>query len=87
MFSIAYLVAAAASVALGGTPEGKPVEVSAPSKEKKICRRETATGSIMPRSVCRTKAEWNAITAQSQSDRDRLNDMERSKSLVDASRQ
>lgn len=29
-----------------------------PVKEKKICRAETATGSVMARRVCRTKAEW-----------------------------
>lgn len=32
-----------------------------PPKEKKICRTEVATGSIMPKRVCRTAAEWAAI--------------------------
>ena len=31
-----------------------------PPAEKKICRRSTPTGSNLPRSVCRTKAEWAA---------------------------
>lgn len=29
--------------------------------ENKICRMETGTGSVMPRRVCRTKAEWDAL--------------------------
>ena len=32
--------------------------------EKKICRREATTGSIMARPVCRTKAEWTQIDTQ-----------------------
>jgi hypothetical protein len=35
-----------------------------PPKEKKICRRETVTGSIVGfKSVCHTKAEWDSIDA------------------------
>ena len=30
-------------------------------KEKKICRRDVATGSIMPMRTCRTAEEWSAI--------------------------
>lgn len=36
----------------------------APKPEKKICRREVTTGSIMARPVCRTKAEWMQIDNQ-----------------------
>jgi hypothetical protein len=33
-----------------------------PVKERKICRAgELATGSIMPKRVCRTKEEWAAL--------------------------
>lgn len=35
-----------------------------PKPEKKICRREVTTGSIMARPVCRTKAEWMQIDNQ-----------------------
>ena len=36
-----------------------------PPKERKICRSEAPTGSIMVRRVCRTKAEWDAINERS----------------------
>ena len=32
-----------------------------PEKEKKICRREETTGSIMPTRICHTKDEWVQI--------------------------
>ncbi|KQN03872.1 hypothetical protein [Sphingomonas sp. Leaf25] len=35
----------------------------APPPEKKICRRDVATGTIMPRRTCRTRAEWAQIDA------------------------
>lgn len=45
-----------------------------PVKEKKICRRETTTGSIIgARSTCHTKSEWAAIdTANARSTDDML---------------
>ena len=33
-----------------------------PVKEKKICRTETDTGSIMPKRTCHTQAEWQALS-------------------------
>ncbi|WCT72094.1 hypothetical protein PQ455_10590 [Sphingomonas naphthae] len=52
-----------------------PAGAAAPApEEKKICRRnEGSTGSIMmQKKVCRTAAEWKAITeASAQSMRDR----------------
>ena len=36
------------------------------AKEKPICRREVATGSIMPKRTCHTKSEWVAIDQQNQ---------------------
>ena len=36
-----------------------------PAKEKKICKTDVGTGSIMPKRTCRTKAEWDALTEQS----------------------
>lgn len=83
LLSLAAAVAAASTAVHAKTesPEGEK-----PAAEKKICKRETATGSIMSRATCRTKAEWDAITAQSQADRDRANDAVRSRSLVGQSR-
>ncbi|HEX4695313.1 hypothetical protein [Sphingomonas sp.] len=35
-----------------------------PPKDKKICRREPVTGSIVPyKSVCHTRSEWVSIDA------------------------
>lgn len=35
-----------------------------PAKEKKICRRETVTGSIVPfKTTCHTQSEWASIDA------------------------
>src|SRR3546814_5180908 len=42
-----------------------------PDEEKIICKREVATGSIMSRRVCHTKAEWKAIAEQGKADIDR----------------
>jgi len=42
------------------------------AEERKICRAsEAATGSIMPKRICRTKAEWAAIQAANQAETDR----------------
>jgi hypothetical protein len=57
--SLAFAPAAAA-------PE--KAEAVKPAKEKKICRRGVATGSIMPKSTCRTQAEWSQVDKQSQDD-------------------
>ncbi|MEO5808520.1 MAG: hypothetical protein ABIR51_00310 [Sphingomicrobium sp.] len=58
----------APSIAADPTVEAASVPVAATAKEKvkKVCRRAIETGSIMPRSTCRTQAEWNAMTARSQ---------------------
>jgi hypothetical protein len=37
------------------------------AKEKKICRADVATGSIMPKRTCHTKAEWAVIDGQNSS--------------------
>ena len=45
-----------------------------PVKEKKVCRRETVTGSIVPfRSVCHTKTEWAAIDTANAMDQTIIN--------------
>ncbi|WP_242138371.1 MULTISPECIES: hypothetical protein [unclassified Sphingomonas] len=42
--------------------------------DKKICRSEEVTGSLFPKRVCRSKAEWATISAQRQVLTDRLRD-------------
>jgi Spy/CpxP family protein refolding chaperone len=46
-------------------------------KEKKICRQETDTGSIMPHSTCHTKAEWDQIEQVEQANADQYRDVRR----------
>ena len=49
-----------------------------PAKEKMVCRSEEATGSIMRKRTCHTKAEWAVIDkeneAASKNALDRRND-------------
>lgn len=55
------------------TPSTSPAPQQ-PVKEKKICRSETGTGSIMPKTVCRTKEQWQRLTAENRADAQRLRD-------------
>jgi len=32
-----------------------------PAKEKRVCRRQVGTGTIMPKSICRSAKDWAAI--------------------------
>lgn len=60
---------------------------SAPkAPEKKICRRVIATGSVMARTTCRTKAEWDALSARGRSDAERQINQERMRNNVQNSR-
>ncbi|TFI57855.1 hypothetical protein E2493_12745 [Sphingomonas parva] len=50
-------------------------ESAAPAKtkkEKKVCRRDVNTETIIPKSICRTRSEWTQIDAakQKQAQRD-----------------
>jgi predicted transglutaminase-like cysteine proteinase len=55
---------------------GSDRQASVPVKEKKICRRDIATGSIMAKSICHTRTEWDAMTAQSKSDLQKVRNIE-----------
>ncbi len=62
MFSVRCIVAALALLtapALADEPNP-----ATPTPEKKICRAELVTGSIMNRRTCRTKSEWAEIAAR-----------------------
>ena len=41
-------------------------------KERKVCREDIITGSHIPRTTCRTKAEWTKIDATNRAEVDRL---------------
>jgi hypothetical protein len=45
------------------SPTAMPGKAAKPVKEKRICRQQNVTGSIMSKSVCHTAAQWNAIDA------------------------
>jgi hypothetical protein len=75
------IVTAATALALAAPAAAQespnPTDTSAPAaKEKKICKRQIATGSIMSRPICHTKAEWAAISARNQADGDHLRDLQ-----------
>ena len=53
----------AASSALYAQATTAPA-TEAPVKEKKICRAQDVTGSIMKARICRTKEEWAQIDAE-----------------------
>jgi hypothetical protein len=54
--------------------------------QKKICHEDMQTGSIMPKRTCKTQAEWDALTAKSQSNLDDLRDQNRSRDMVGGNR-
>lgn len=73
-----YLVPALMSVTVAAIPASAQDDAGAaqpaaekPAKEKKVCKSDVGTGSIMPKRICRTKAEWDALTEQSRGNLDR----------------
>ena len=88
---------ACAALAAGGSaagaqtvPEATTVVVNGerPASDddnRRICRREVQTGSVMARRVCRTRSEWNRAAARAQTDLDRLRQQDRSRTMVEQS--
>jgi hypothetical protein len=54
--------------------------------QKKVCHEDIQTGSIMPKRTCKTQAEWDALTAKSQSNADDLRDQMKSRDMVGGNR-
>jgi len=76
---VAGLTAVGASPALAEGTEGaaQAEQTSADAaKSRRVCRMITPTGSRLALRSCRTKAEWDALTLQSQrgADEQRRND-------------
>jgi hypothetical protein len=46
-----------------------------PAKQRRVCRNETATGSVMPKRVCRTVEQIEADERNAEEYRDRQNRM------------
>ena len=82
----------ASLVAFAGVVAGEPAPVAQPSAnvsvaaDKKICKREIATGSVMPKRTCKTQAEWEAITAASKDSLDKRLNNDRSGGMAGAAR-
>lgn len=64
------MTAAAPAAAFDDAAASQPA-AEVPVKEKKVCKTDVGTGSIMPKRTCRTKGEWAAIEAQSKAQLDR----------------
>ena len=65
--SLFFALAAAAAtppVATVASPPTAAPTATAPVKEKKVCLSENVMGSIMPKRVCRTQAEWQAVNKE-----------------------
>jgi hypothetical protein len=64
----------AADAAGAGDHSDKPAtQATTPPEERKICTMETATGSVMPKRVCRTRAEIEAQRREAERYRDQQN--------------
>lgn len=72
--SCAMLLAAPALAA-----DAAPVTVrdTPPQKERKVCRGDASTGSIMRKRTCRTRAEWAAVDGATAADAERQFDERR----------
>jgi len=56
------IASALLSAAQAASPAAAPPPpVAKPAKEKKVCRHDASTGSILPKTVCRTQNEWDDI--------------------------
>ncbi len=75
-------VAAAFMITPAAAEESQKTAAAKPDKQKQICRRVVTTGSVMTKTTCRTKAEWDAISEAAQRDRTRMQDMDRARSAV-----
>ena len=64
------MIAALAMQAVPAAIVAKPVA----DPDKKICRNETTTGSIMGHRVCHTRAEWAAMGRTESGGRDNFRD-------------
>lgn len=60
---LSFVVLAAVSFAVAAPAlADNSSDATKPPKEKKVCRREVVTGSIVPfKSVCHTRDEWASI--------------------------
>ena len=86
MILFASLVAFAGVVAGDQAPSAQPPVSVSVAADKKVCKREIATGSVMPKRTCKTQAEWDAITAASKDSLDKRLNNDRSGGMTGAAR-
>ena len=86
MILFASLVAFAGVVAGDPAVPPQPAANVGVAADKKVCKREIATGSVMPKRTCKTQAEWDAITAASTDALDRRANNDRSAGAVGGAR-
>ena len=77
--SILFCLAALASTGAASAQDNSAATSVAaatpvPVKEKKICRTEETTGSMMPHRTCYTKAQWVTIDGQNKANVNSLRD-------------
>lgn len=68
-------LAAAHDAHAGQSAEQTPAEEAKPDKQRKVCRTETSTGSVMPRRVCRTVAQMEEEQRNAERFREQQNRM------------
>jgi hypothetical protein len=80
--------AAAAPGQNGAAQAGTNGQVSVAAKDKKICRADvgSSTGSIMPKKICHTQAEWDAMSGQNSQALQQMRDWQRNDQMVQGSR-
>jgi hypothetical protein len=66
----------AAAQPAAAKPAAQPV--AATNADKKICRTMPVTGSLAPKRVCSTQAEWDAFDKQARETSDRFDEQRRS---------
>ena len=86
MILFASLVAFAGVVAGDPAVPPQPAANVGVAADKKVCKREIATGSVMPKRTCKTQAEWDAITAASTDSLDKRLNNDRSGGMTGAAR-
>jgi hypothetical protein len=75
---IACLLASGTAPAFAQDNSTAPATTATPPvKEKKICRSDTDTGSIMPKTICHTKAAWADIDAANAAEANQFSDANR----------
>ncbi len=74
LFAVALFLCVPASLqaAPDATPAPRAKAEAQPEKPKKICRMETATGSVMPKRVCRTPEQVAADEEAARRTREQL---------------